>query len=186
MTPFDPIAAPCPAGEPAPPCCPIDSAIADCAWCEGMCELCGAWYYHLEGHVCAEKPSEQPPITKQSEGEIPNNEIGPGLSFSMNQSAAVIIGRHHQSAPKDHWADKVMREAAQDIVDGKVEGQGAGEDFFHYGQTQTVLGHPRVQDALRKLETEMEASHNTQEALEKSAMYHELNEQYKSRVIFKR
>lgn len=132
-----------------------------------LCELCGVWYFHLDGHACTTTVGAKPAQTSE-DLYVPN--------VPMNSSAAVIIARHHQSAPKEHWSDKVMREAAQDIVEGKVEGQGPGEGFWNYGQTQTVLSHPRVQDALRKLETEVEQARNPQELLEKTHMYREYNE----------
>lgn len=132
-----------------------------------LCELCGAWYFHLEGHAC----EEQPPALS----DIAVENLTPPENFPPNMSAAIVIARRHQSAPKEHWADKVMREAAQDIVDGKVEGAGPGEDFWNYGQTQTVTSHPRVQEAMSKMETEMEEVRHTQELIEKQQMYHEYN-----------
>lgn len=137
-----------------------------------LCEWCGAWYFHLEGHVCSEKPSEHPPALDDNRGE---NFTASENFIPPNTSAAVIIARRHQSAPKEHWADREMRDAAQEIVDGKVEGSGPGDDFFAYGETQTVLSHPRVQEALRRMETELEEVRHTQELLEKTQMYHEYN-----------
>jgi hypothetical protein len=118
---------------------------------EQLCEFCGTRYDLAEGHDCDIK--QAPPA-----------------------APAIIIARKHQSAPKEHWADKEMRLAAQEIVDGKVKISDQPEEFWDYGQTQTVAEHPRVKEALARLEKEMEAPANTQELLEKTAMYHELNE----------
>jgi hypothetical protein len=118
---------------------------------EQLCEFCGTRYDLAEGHDCDMK--QAPPA-----------------------APAIIIARKHQSAPKEHWADKEMRLAAQEIVDGKVKISDQPEEFWDYGQTQTVAEHPRVKEALARLEKEMETPANTQELLEKTAMYHELNE----------
>lgn len=116
-----------------------------------LCEKCGTFYDSIKGHACfAETPHEA--------------------------SAAIIIPRKHQSAPKEHWADREVRLAAQEIVEGKASGTTPSDEFWNYGETQTVAEHPRVVEALRKLESEMEDCRNTQELLEKTAMYHEMNE----------
>lgn len=93
------------------------------------------------------------------------------------KATAVIIPREHQSAPKEHWAAKEIREAAREIVEGKFIVKDDPEEFWNYGETMTVAEHPRVQEALKKLEAEMNDSQiNSQEGLEKAQMYHELNE----------
>lgn len=115
-----------------------------------LCEKCGGWYYHNEGHECEDvKPSDGP---------------------------AIIIPRQHQSSPTEHWAEKEVRLAAQEIVEGKAPADVPREEFWRYGETQTVSHHPRVIEAMKKLETEMADTRTTQELLEMTAMYHEMNE----------
>lgn len=117
-----------------------------------LCDKCGAFYFHLEGHACA------------AEAEKP-------------EAASIIIPRQHQSAPKEHPAAKAIKEAAQEIVDGKFVPKFGADDFFHYGETHTVAFHPRVQETMAKLEEQARDTHlNTQEMLEKAHAYHELNE----------
>jgi hypothetical protein len=89
---------------------------------------------------------------------------------------AIIIPREHQSAPKEHWAAKEIREAAREIVEGQFIVKDDPEEFWNYGETMTVAQHPRVKEALKKLELEMSEPSNSQEGLEKAQMYHELNE----------
>lgn len=95
---------------------------------------------------------------------------------NVTESSAVIIPREHQSAPKEHWADKVIRVAASEIVEGKFRVKDDPTEFWNYGETMTVAQHPAVQDALERLKQEMGELRNTQEYLEKYAQYHELNE----------
>jgi hypothetical protein len=87
----------------------------------------------------------------------------------------VIIPRRHQSAPKEHWADKELRKAAQEIHSGNQPIPQDPNEYFNYGPTQFLARHPRVQEAMAKLESEKEES-NSQEAAEKAQMIWEMNE----------
>ena len=116
---------------------------------------------------------------------------------------AVHIPLEHQSAPKESEADKAVRAAAQEIHDGKwVPNRekltqlddmhialGAGdrdevkriaenptlEDFEHTRGSLILGQHPRVIEALAKLEEEKRTARTPQEYLEKTAMLFELN-----------
>lgn len=92
------------------------------------------------------------------------------------EPTAIIIPREHQSAPKEHWAEKVVRQAATEIVEGQFKVKDDPEEFWNYGETMTVAEHPAVKEAMEKMKREMEAPRNTQEYLEKFQMYHEMNE----------
>jgi hypothetical protein len=117
-------------------------------------------------------------------------------------SAALHIPRQHQSAPAEHWADKEVRKAAEEIEAGQFTPQLSEDDFLAVGlqrgadirnpalltgQEKMTLAdqtadslllaqHPRVQEALRRLEQEKSDARSSQEMLEKSAMLHEMNE----------
>jgi hypothetical protein len=92
------------------------------------------------------------------------------------KAPSILIPRKHQSAPKEHWAEREIREAAQEIVDGKAAADVPADEFWRYGETQTVAYHPRVVAAMAALEREMEQTTHTQEYLEKTAALHEMNE----------
>jgi hypothetical protein len=87
----------------------------------------------------------------------------------------VIIPRRHQSAPSEHWADKELRLAAEEIDKGQFKVPQDPEEMFNYGPTQFLARHPRVQEALAKLEQEKETV-NSQEGAEKAQMIWEINE----------
>jgi len=87
----------------------------------------------------------------------------------------VIIPRKHQSSPKEHWSEKELRLAAEEIDKGQFEVPQDENEFFNYGPTQFLARHPRVQEALAKLEKEKEEV-NSQEAAEKAQMIWEINE----------
>lgn len=93
----------------------------------------------------------------------------------------VIIKPENQSAPKEHWANEELRKAAEEISDGRFVPKLADDDYFYIGPGQLLWQHPRVQEALEKLQGEVEASRNTQEFIEKSQMFHELNERAAAR-----
>lgn len=120
----------------------------------------------------------------------------------------VIIPIEHQSAPKETDADKAVRSAAQEIHDGKWVPDrehmtqlddmhialGAGDrkevkriaedpsfEDFERTRGSLILGqHPRVVEALAKLEQEKRMARTPQEYLEKTAMLFELNAQSKT------
>jgi len=93
-----------------------------------------------------------------------------------NKSAAVVIPVEHQSAPKEHWSEPVMRKAAEEIATGQFVPDLSDREFFDYGPTQLLAQHPRVQEAIARMELEHREAKNPQEALEKGQMLHEMNE----------
>lgn len=119
-----------------------------------------------------------------------------------NKSAALHIPREHQSAPAEHWADKEVRKAAEEIETGQFTPTIDEDDFLAIGlqrglairnpntldgaeklglvqetaDSMALAQHPRVQDALRRLEQEKRDAKNSQEVAEKAQMLHEMNE----------
>lgn len=119
---------------------------------------------------------------------------------------AVIIPREHQSAPKEHWADKEIAKAAEEINSGQFtptlsdddllpvalsrglkvpnpKTQSVGANIERAEQTRDSLllaQHPRVQEALAKFAQEKSEARNTQEYAEKTQMLHELTAMAKS------
>jgi hypothetical protein len=115
---------------------------------------------------------------------------------------ALHIPREHQSAPKEHWADKEVAKAAEEIRSGQFVPAEETDNFLAVGlqrgaqlrnpaamagaekldlvdqtsDSMLLAQHPRVQDALRRLATEKREGRNSQEILEKTQMLHELNE----------
>lgn len=97
----------------------------------------------------------------------------------MSEAPNIVIPRHHQSAPKKHWAETEIEKAVDEI---EAKGTGMlerskdqqGEDFFDYGETQLISMHPRVIEAMRRLESEMEESGNP-ETLDKQEMLYEMS-----------
>lgn len=179
------------------PHCPANPE-AQARGLQELCELCGARYYHLEGHECPGKPDENirsrccdaptvrqgiaiaPQFNEPPEGRWCTQCQMPCLTLKL-EGPNVVIPRRHQSAPKEHWADREVRLAAQEIVEGKAPADVPSSEFFQYGETQTVAHHPRVIEAMKKLETEMDEVRTTQELIEKTAMYHEMNERASQR-----
>jgi hypothetical protein len=113
---------------------------------------------------------------------------------------AVEIRREHQSAPAEHYVDKAMREAAEEIADGRYIPPRRDLDELHLalraGLTEDTYDpktvtpadfestafsldlayHPRVAEALDRLAQEKETASNSQELIEKTQMLWELNE----------
>lgn len=96
----------------------------------------------------------------------------------------LIIPANHQSAPKDTDLTKAIQTAACEIHSGAFRPElhenvfGKKEDdFFNVGITGTLAQHPRVQDALRTLETQVQDK-TSAEYQEKLEMLHELNVMY--------
>lgn len=113
-----------------------------------------------------------------------------------NKSANVIIPREHQSAPKETWADKEVAKAAEEIRTGQFTPVLDDDDLslavglkrglipeiltpgMNLNETLDSLAlsqHPRVKEAMARLEQEKNEAKNTQEALEKTQMLFELN-----------
>jgi hypothetical protein len=113
---------------------------------------------------------------------------------------AIHIPREHQSAPAEHWADKEVRKAAEEIRTGQFAPVEDPDDFLAVGlqrgtaiQNPNELGvgklaliqetadslalaqHPRVKEALARLDREKREARTSQEMLEKGQMLHELN-----------
>jgi hypothetical protein len=93
-----------------------------------------------------------------------------------NKSPVIIIPAQHQSAPKEHWSAAELRKAQQEISDGRFVAKSDPDELFHYGPTQTLAQHPRVLEALDRLEKEKTSARNTQEFAELLQQQHELNE----------
>ena len=121
-------------------------------------------------------------------------------------SPALHIARKNQSAPKQHWAEKEIQIAAEEIDSGRYvpdtsaegalnglglalstgsTGMAVGQqpDFetFHRQAIETrdldqIGRHPRVVAALERLKREVEEIKNPQELYEKQWQMHELNE----------
>lgn len=97
------------------------------------------------------------------------------MSDAKPETPMIVIPRRHQSAPNEHWADTELRKAAEEINSGNYVVPQSEDEFFNYGPSQFLARHPRVQEALAKLEKEREES-NSQEAAEKAQMIYEMNE----------
>ena len=120
------------------------------------------------------------------------------------QTPALHIARKHQSAPKAHWAEKPIKEAAEEIATGRyvpdTSAQGALNSLglaLSAGTAQGVatgnrpslaemqftrdineLGqHPRVIEAMERMKREVEETTNPQEAIEKAWMLREMTAQ---------
>lgn len=126
----------------------------------------------------------------------------PKTKVVFQQAPAVHIPPEHQSAPKEHWADKEVVKAAEEIASGQFIPTLSEEDFLavglnrgaairnpalmtgaermglaqHTADSLILAQHPRVQEALARLETEKREAKNSQELAEKAQALHELNE----------
>jgi hypothetical protein len=123
--------------------------------------------------------------------------------LETNKSAAVHIAPEHQSAPKEHWADKEVAKAAEEIREGQFRPD-LSDDADLLGMVGISRGlgikdprettpeekqaarqemadslalaqHPRVQETLARLEQEKREARSNEEAIEKSQMLHEMN-----------
>lgn len=116
----------------------------------------------------------------------------------------VVIPPHHQSAPKEHWADKEIKKAAKEIDEGKwtpdsdpemdeamsglrlalgagthgvAIGQPATEEEYTTTEMMNLLGrHPRVVEALEKMKLELYDAPDPMAALERNLAMRELAE----------
>jgi len=115
--------------------------------------------------------------------------------MSEPQTPAVHIAREHQSAPKQHWADREIELAAEEIRNGQFVPQSEDDDLLAIGlqrgdlpaspldismqatrDSLALAQHPRVIEALRRLEQEKREARTSQEAIEKSQILFEMNE----------
>jgi len=120
--------------------------------------------------------------------------------MSEQKTPALHIGRRHQSAPAEHFVDKEIRKAAEEIDRGNyipelAEGSdhpdlnialGLGTDRVAMGEKPTLedfqrthelnqLGqHPRVIEALEKLKQESEDGKTPEELEERAMAMHDL------------
>lgn len=112
---------------------------------------------------------------------------------------AVHIPPEHQSAPKKTWADKEIEKAAEEIRTGQfvptedddllAVGLQRGDLPAHPSQidlnstldSMALAQHPRVIAALARLEQEKRDAKTSEEAIEKSQMLFEMNEQASAR-----
>jgi hypothetical protein len=116
-------------------------------------------------------------------------------------SPALHIPREHQSAPAEHWADKEVAKAAEEIRTGQFTPVLEEDDFLAVGlqrgaavsdpaklggaeklalidqtlDSMALAQHPRVKAALARLETEKREARSSQELAEKAQMLFELN-----------
>ena len=79
-------------------------------------------------------------------------------------------------APAETWADKEVAKAAEEIRTGQFVPSLEGTEYFDCGPTQLLAQHPRVQEALARMELEKRDAKTSQEQLEKTQMLYELNE----------
>jgi len=120
------------------------------------------------------------------------------------ETAAVIISRRHQSAPKEHWIDKDLRAAAEEIdagnyvpeLDGTAEtafldslplalrhgkpgweanAKPTPEDIQETRDLRRLGDHPRVAEALERLQLEAEDAKTSEELTETLFRMHEIN-----------
>lgn len=117
------------------------------------------------------------------------------------QSAAIIIARKHQSAPKEHWADKEIAKAAEEMHEGRYVGDSGPEIFNHLNialsagtaegvatgkkprlsdfqgthETYNLGNHPRVVEALEKMRAEQDTLTNPEQIIEMHWRIHETN-----------
>lgn len=116
---------------------------------------------------------------------------------------SVHIAPEHQSAPKEHWADKEVKKAAEEIREGQFRPD-LSEDADILGMVAmnrspnledprsmtatkfmekagemadaaALAQHPRVQECLARLEQEKSTAKTTEEQMEKYQMLHEMN-----------
>lgn len=119
------------------------------------------------------------------------------------QSPAMIIARKHQSSPSEHYAEKAIKQAAEEIASGRYVadvgggdeimkhlgialGAGTGavatgrkpslEDFQETRELNELGEHPRVQEALDRMKREAEELTNPQEIIEMQWRMHETNQ----------
>lgn len=92
----------------------------------------------------------------------------------------IIIALEHQSSPKETDTQRIIRNAAADIEDGKFIPE-ITDEFFDVGISALLAQHPEVQQALKKLEYQ-HIPKTSAEYLEKAHMWHEANEELGKRA----
>src|ERR1700754_2563754 len=97
----------------------------------------------------------------------------------MSHSAAVIIAPEHQSSPKTSETEKVVREVAQEIYDGRFSPV-VNDEFFDVGASALLSQHPRIQELVERLQ-KREIPKTNAEYLEKAHMLFEVNEMARKR-----
>lgn len=97
------------------------------------------------------------------------------IEEKITSAPAVVIAPEHQSSPKDHWSKKEMLTALEEVRTGQATVDLSDGEFFDAGPTQYLAQLPRVQDVLRRLESEKREAKNPQEMLEATAQMHEMN-----------
>lgn len=130
--------------------------------------------------------------------------MGENVLSDDGKKLQIIIPPHHQSAPKEHWADKDIKEAAREIDEGNwipdpdderdraLAGLGialglgengvavgkkpAFEEFEHTRNFDLIGRHPRVLEALSKMREEIYSPDDPTKAIENNLAMHELNE----------
>jgi hypothetical protein len=94
----------------------------------------------------------------------------------------IIIPFEHRSAPKTTDAERVVREASEDLRSGRFRPVVAiGMDgYFDSGPNEWLAQHPRVQEVMTKLQTQVRDKTNN-EYLEKAEMLFEINAMVRSK-----
>lgn len=90
--------------------------------------------------------------------------------------ANIHVPVEHQSSPKETAQDKIVREARQDIAEGKFvpERKEGMDGYFDEGISGALAQHPRVVEMMETLERQTRDRTNA-EYLEKAEMMFELN-----------
>lgn len=88
--------------------------------------------------------------------------------------ANVHIPLEHQSSPKETEIDREVNKAIEEIVTTGWTPPASDDDFWQTG-TNILAAHPRVQEALAKLEMQVQDK-TASEYLDIAAQQHELNE----------
>ena len=124
------------------------------------------------------------------------------MSDKKVEMGNVVIPPHHQSAPKEHWADKDIKEAAREIDEGSwipdadperdraMQGLGIAlglgdhgvavgdkptfEEFEHTKNLDIIGRHPRVIEALERMKTEVYDSQDPMKSLERNLALRDL------------
>ena len=121
------------------------------------------------------------------------------MSDGIKHIPTIHIKPQDQSAPKEHWADREIMKAAEEMDAGnyipdssdeakldtlglalrtgskkELQAKPSLQDFQDTRTLNEIGRHPRVIEALERLKHEAEEAKNPQEAIEKQWMLHEL------------
>jgi hypothetical protein len=101
------------------------------------------------------------------------DELGCAWSETMSN---IIIPYEHQSSPKTSEAERVVREASEDLRTGRFQPviKHGMDGYFDSGPSEWLSQHPRVQEAVAKLQHQVRDKTNA-EYLEKAEMLYEVN-----------